>query len=404
MKQAIKYSNNYVGIVDKPMRKGITLFANKSWQKAYDLLHFDNENSEANLFAAFAKLYCAAQLELKTAQKDAEIVLDYTDFEFWAYLKEHNFPRYARRFAYHFLAFLEKEKSNFDNALNYINEALSINSPIDDLDDIPLLELKAEIYLAQKEETLAFFTIQRILNSDPENQTFAAIIKTTEYMDFLKTNNMEKFKKGTNTETAIEALNRYKAFLKLFIVTTENFEMDELEPFFFQEISEEDIQECENRLQFQFPPSYRNFILENGLFRLGEYNDYESKLLEPNVIKNLYDEIHTNYYWNDFLNDFADKKEEVLKDTKHLIPFSYGDEQLGIYFYCFDKRSLNPKTGEMAVYKFSQDDWYDFDALAMCNPETYDTYTNINLQNNFGFDKHISSLVDQQIEYLLDNE
>jgi len=399
MKQAIKYSNNYVGIVDKPMRKGITLFANKSWQKAYDLLHFDNENSEANLFTAFAKLYCAAQLELQSAQKDAENLLDYTDFEFWAYLKEHNFPRYARRFAYHFLAFLEKEKSNFDNALHYINEALSIHSPIDDLDDIPLLELKTKIYLAQKEEALAFFTIQRILNLDPENQTFEAILKTTKYSEFVEATDLENFKKGTNTETAIEALNRYKDFLKFFIATNENFEMEDLAPFFFQEVSEEEIQECENRLQFKFPPSYRKFLLNYGLFSLGKHREFESKLLPPKQMQTLYYELHI-----DWTSSCKNMKEEELEGAKHIITFSYGDESLQlVWYFGFDKRSLNTETGEMAVYKFCQDDW-NFEALEKCDPETYDNYTNNYEQNNFGFDKHISQLIDEKIAYLIENE
>ena len=399
MKQAIKYSNKYIGIVDKPMRKGISLFANKSWRKAYDLLHFDNEKSEANLFAAYAKLYCAAQLELKTAQEDAEIVLDYTDFIFWAYLEEHNFPRYARRFAYHFLAFLEKEKSNFDDALNYINEALSINSPIDDLDDIPLLELKAEIYLAQKEEALAFFIIQRIVDLDPENKTFEAVLKTTAYSDFLETHNLENFKKGTNTETAIEALNRFKDFLKLYVATNEDYEMNDLAPFFFQKVSEEEIMECEKRLQFKFPPSYRNFLLNYGLFSLGEHSDFESKLLPPKYMQTLYYELH-----NDWSSSCKNMKEEELEGAKNIIIFSFGDESLQlVWYFGFDKRSLNEETGEMAVYKFSQDYWF-FEALEKCNPETYDNYTNNYGQNNFGFDKHISQLINEKITYLIDNE
>ena len=121
MKKALEYNAKYVGVTDEQMTKATVAFANKRWQKAYDLAHFDNEKDEANLLAAFIKLYSAAQLEKSGAAEDAHILLNYTDFEFWAYLKEHNFPRYARRFAYQFLAYIEAENKNV-KVVNKINK------------------------------------------------------------------------------------------------------------------------------------------------------------------------------------------------------------------------------------------------------------------------------------------
>jgi len=384
MKQAIKYSNTYIGIVDKPMRKGIMQFANKGWKKAYDLLHFNNKNKgdknnrEANLFTAFAKLYCAAQLESKTADNDAHVLLTYTSFEFWPYLEEHNFPRYARRFAYHFLAYIETEKGNFEDALNYVDEALFINSPIDDLDNIPLFEQKISILLAMKNMESAYFSIQKLLNIDANNETFKDVINSKGYKIFLATHNLKNLIKGKENETAKEALDRYTEFLNL------NFKdciwkAEEYLPYFFGKVTETEIRKIEIKLHLVFPPSYRSFLLEYGLFKLGRWSDYESSLLEPSEINTLHKELETQ--WN---SGFIDLDKEDLEATKNLICFSYGDESLqATWYYCFDKRTLNPETGEMAVYNFSQDEW-QFEASEICTDK--------------GFDTHIVRLVNERID------
>jgi len=384
VEQAIKYSNKYIGIVDKPMRKGIMQFANKGWQKAYGLLHFNNKskddknNREANLFSAFAKLYCAAQLKSKTAENDAHVLLTYTNFEFWPYLKEHNFPRYARRFAYHFLAYIKTEKGNYEDALYDVNEALFIHSPIDDLDNIPLYEQKISILLAMKNMESAYFSIQKLLNIDAENETFKEIVSSEDYKIFLGTHNLKDFIKGKENETAKEALDRYTEFLNLnfkdCIWKTEDYL-----PYFFGKVKEDGISEIEIKLQISFPPSYRSFLLEYGLFKLGKWSDYESCLLEPNEINTLHNELEKQ--WNP---SFIDLDTKDLEATKNLICFSYGDESLqAAWYYCFDKRSLNPETGEMNIYTFSQDEW-DFTALEKCKSK--------------GFDEHIVNLVNEKID------
>ena len=386
MEQAIKYSNTHIGIVDKKMRKAIVLFANKSWQKAYDLLHFNNKNKEdknnreANLFTAFAKLYCAAQLENSTTEQDAYVLLTYTNFEFWPYLEEHNFPRYARRFACHFLAYLKNDEGNYTEALDFVDEALSINSPIDDLDDVPLYEQKISILLTMKNMESAYFSIQKLLKVDAENETFITIINTEDYKIFLTANNLENLAKGIENETAKEALDRYTKFLNLNFKDT-IWKTEDYLPNYFRKVKLVELEEVEQRLDFKFPSSYRDFVLKNGLFKLGRWNDYESSLLKPLEINTLHNELERQ--WN---SSFVELSKEDLEATKKLICFSYGDESLqATWYYCFDKRTLNPETGEMNVYAFNQDEW-QFEASEIYTDNSFNT--------------HISSLVDEKIEGL----
>ena len=381
MKQAIAYSNQYVGIVDKPMRQAISYFANKKWDKAYQLFHTNNERNEANLLAVFGQLYCAAQLELPDTEDLAQVVLAHTEFEFWPFLSEHNFPRYARRFALHYLAYAEKENGEYESALDYLGEALSINSPIDDLDDMPMLELNVEILLAMKNQDAAFVLIQKILLIDAENDSFAETTSSKEYAIFMKKNNLGSLVNGPIGETTEEALLRLTSLLKL------NFDddRDEIERFnatFFSRVKRSILAQAEERLDFRFPPSYKEFVLKKGLFKFGRWNDYESHLLAPNEIRTLHDELKAQ--WN---SGFVEMDEAQLEETRNLICFSYGDEGLqAVWYYCFDKRSLNSETGEMSVYSFCQDEW-DFSALPIC-------------QDN-GFDVHISGLVDELINSIL---
>jgi len=386
MEQAIKYSNTHIGIVDKKMRKAIVLFANKSWQKAYDLLHFNNKNKEdknnreANLFTAFAKLYCAAQLENSTTEQDAYVLLTYTNFEFWPYLEEHNFPRYARRFSCHFLAYLKNDEGNYTEALDFVDEALSINSPIDDLDDVPLYEQKISILLTMKNMESAYFSIQKLLKVDAENETFITIINTEDYKIFLAANNLENLVKGVENETAKEALDRYTKFLNLNFKDT-IWKTEDYLPNYFRKVKLVELEEVEQRLDFKFPSSYRDFVLKNGLFKLGRWNDYESSLLKPLEINTLHNELEKQ--WN---SSFVELSKEDLEATKNLICFSYGDESLqATWYYCFDKRTLNPETGEMNVYAFNQDEW-QFEASEICTDNSFNT--------------HISSLVDEKVEGL----
>lgn len=183
MKEAIKYRNKYVGVVDKEMTKATILLTSKKWQEALNLLHTKNDSDEANLFAAFSIFYCAAHLELDNATKKAKKVLDHTNFTFWPYLEEHNFPRYARRFALRFLSYMAYEKGKYKKALKYINEALDIDSPIDDLDNTEFLEMKIRILLKIDKED-AYFTIKKLLKLDSKNDSFKEIITSKEYINY----------------------------------------------------------------------------------------------------------------------------------------------------------------------------------------------------------------------------
>jgi len=382
VEQAIKYSNTYIGIVDKPMRQAIMQFANKGWKKATQLFHTNNENQEANLLASFGLLYSYARLDdTKNALKYADAVLEHTNFEFWPYLEEHNFPRYARRFALHYLAYDAKENQQFTEAHDYLNEAIGIDSPIDDLDDIPLLETKVSVFLAANEMDAAYNQIQKIGLIDIDNTAFIEIVQSEEFVQYMEEHNLEPLKKGVKNETAKEALDRFKKFLKIYF---EN-DMDEINnynPVFFRKAKLIELESVEQKFDFKFPPSYRDFVLKHGLFKLGRWNDYESCLLDPTEINTLHNELDKQ--WN---SSFVELNEEDLEATKNLICFSYGDESLqAAWYYCFDKRTLNPETGEMNIYTFSQDEW-DFTALEMCT--------------NKGFDEHVVKLINEKIEEFL---
>jgi len=381
MKKALEYNAKYVGVTDEQMTKATVAFANKRWQKAYDLAHFDNEKDEANLLAAFIKLYSAAQLEKPDAAEDAHILLNYTDFEFWVYLEEHNFPRYARRFAYQFLAYIEAENKNYNDALNYIEEALFIGSPIDNLDNIPLYEQKIQILLDSNKTEEAFYCIQRLLKRDENNDTFSEIIQSKDYQEYLKSYNLDDLISGKPGETAKEALERYKRFLNLHYRGNDEL-IESLSPYFFAKVSEEEILEAEERLGFKFPPSYRNFVLEYGLFQMGNGDSYESSLFEPGEINTLYSILKDE--WN------TDIEEIDFEGAKECIVFSYGDESLQmVYYYYFDKRTLNPETGEMRIEPFDQDEWLFDNPSSMCQCDA--------------FDAHISEgVVDRLIKNILD--
>lgn len=186
MEKAIEFFNQYVGVVDMPMRKAVGKFLEKKWHEALELFHTNNDTDEANILASFGLLYSAAQLEDERAEEYANRLLGFTNFQFWPYLKEHSFPRYARRFALHYLAYANNEKNNFWEALGLIEEALSIDSPIDDLDNSPLLETKAQICLNNNQLKAAYTTIHKLKRIDPENTSFEEITKSDSYQKYFE--------------------------------------------------------------------------------------------------------------------------------------------------------------------------------------------------------------------------
>jgi len=219
------------------------------------------------------------------------------------------------------------------------------------------------------------------MRMDPANAAFSEIIQSEEFTNFLKKNDLASFVTGAVGETAEDALGRLSSFLKL------NFDddRDEIKRFdvkFNGRVKKSILAQAEERLAIQFPPSYRAFILEKGLFQFGMWNDYESCLLAPNEMRTLHDELEAQWH-----PGFLEMDEVQLEATKQLICFSYGDEGLqAVWYYCFDKRSRNPETGEMSVYSFCQDEWI-FDALPICEGQ--------------GFNVHVSQLVDEQIGLFL---
>lgn len=194
-----------------------------------------------------------------------------------------------------------------------------------------------------------------------------------------------EFESGTLNETAKEAITRYNRFLSFFYTDDEDEIENNKAIFHLPKITEDELSKTEERLNFKFPPSYRNFVLENGMLSFNTEFGEDSVMLEINKVSSLY--IELNNEWQEDVNVFEKngKGEKLKNETENLICFSFGDSSLQmVWYYYFDKRSLNIQTGEMSIGEFSQDNWF-FEPLLVSESN--------------GFDEHIVKLVNEKIEY-----
>jgi len=177
------------------------------------------------------------------------------------------------------------------------------------------------------------------------------------------------FVKGNRNEGAIDSIKRLNLFVESYLKENEEqYKMKEedeyfdevqdlyayeVKPIFTKNVSKSDILETEERININFPKSYTDFILENGLFKWGSG---DCEFLHPSKIIKLEDVLR-----EEFSFDINDPKNENHKEKiESLICFSHGDEgRQSIYFYCFDQLTLNKSTGEMSVVKFRQDEWFN---------------------------------------------
>lgn len=202
---------------------------------------------------------------------------------------------------------------------------------------------------------------------------------------------LEELKVGPENETAEQAVKRLDKVIDL-IQKSENVDEDFLEelddfhrPFKLEDVNEEQLSQYEEKLGVIFPPSYKEFVLKNGLIQFGKKNDTCRRMFFE--YQPLTTELHA---WQ----IDADKKytKDIKEKIDKLITFSYGDAGLQIcWFHCFDYNSLNPKTGEVFIYNFDQDETntlLDDYSETMCEVK--------------GFDCHMSEIVDEEIEFLLD--
>lgn len=255
-------------------------------------------------------------------------------------------------------------------------------------------------YYASAGDTMEYFPensfknawkAERIVGSSPKAYDFYD--KTGRLLSIQGDNasELKKLKTAPENETAEQAINRLN---KVITLLKENKDLDEEiieeldilhKPYRTQTVSEKDLIGYEENLGIQFPPSYKEFVLKHGFIKFGEVNDFNRMLFSDYSV--LSDSLA---YWG------IDSDKAFSKETKNkldkIITFSYGDEGLQIeWFHCFDYNTLNPETGEVSVMDFCQDD------------------SNTPLENSStvicqgrGFDKHMSIIVNREIELLLD--
>lgn len=137
-------------------------------------------------------------------------------------------------------------------------------------------------------------------------------------------------------ETADEAFERFKQVTKLLGYASC--------PSYKQEITIEELENEEERLNFKLPQSYKDFVTKHGLI---SYAEPEREMLFPfrTLTEALMDE---DDGW-DMSQEEIEEAYEDIEIPNNLIIFSYGDDSLQKeYYHCFDK------DGE--VYDFCQDD------------------------------------------------
>ncbi|WP_108866300.1 SMI1/KNR4 family protein [Aquimarina aquimarini] len=200
-----------------------------------------------------------------------------------------------------------------------------------------------------------------------------------------------RYVKGPDSETAIQAIRRYEKVIKTIqkeVDITEDFEEDlELywKPYFYKQISEDELQKHEISLGIVFPPSYKEFVVKYGLLIFGKESQCNRKMFLD--YETMTDALKD--YWNIDVEkeDSIEAKERLNK----VFIFSTGDESLqSVYYHCLDFNTLNKETGEVSIVNFNQDEWGYFiedERKEMCNTR--------------GFDKHIRILVDEAIDDLL---
>ena len=189
---------------------------------------------------------------------------------------------------------------------------------------------------------------------------------------------IEEYMVGKDTETAIEALERFEMFIKIYFTDDSEHEFT---VNYSSKVTEDNLLKIESKFNFSFPPSYKNFVLEKGIIRIGEMG---IPLMEIESIGTLYSKLQ--YEWDETFNDIEESHKEELEKSKELITFSYGEDEQSNWYYCFDKRSLNQDTGEMNIYSFCQDYWF-FEEEERCEGRC--------------FDNHFIELINEKIDYIV---
>lgn len=360
----------------------------KAYQSARNILKDDAKNLSA--------LNCLmnTSYELKKPKESIEagtrIISSIDQSTLFPYVEEHSYYRQLLREAYNLRAWIAYEAGkDLPKALEEVNMALSITSPIDKDPNInAYVDTKVRILLKLNRTKEAYATAEKALRKDPDIRDLQDIKSSEAYKKYVAEVHQSgwgKYIKGSGTETAIEALNRYENFIKLY-------EKDTGQPLPYHQLkwyknkfSTKELQEVEKKLNITLPPDYVKFVTTYGNFSILEgYN-----LLNPKEITRLSDALRKEWEIN------LDKKctPKQRENLDNLICFGYGEEdQQDVWYYVFSYKTRNSQTGYMEVQPYNQDDWWDLTKA----PE------HIYSDKRGGFDAYISELVDSLIQNIIE--
>ncbi|HLO52909.1 MAG TPA: SMI1/KNR4 family protein [Saprospiraceae bacterium] len=382
---------------EKILKEMSVHYTDKNYQKSYNLALKVLEIDSKNLSALHCKLFSAFEIKQSDACIEAAdaIIAVIDRSTLFPYLEEDSRKRQLLRFAYNLKAWISYEKSEnkavLEKALENINTALSITSPIDKDEYMnAYMDTKVRILLKLNRNNEAYSTARIALKSDPLFRDLRDIKESEGYKNYLTQLNISgwgKYQKGIETETAIEAFRRYENFIKLYAKD----EGEEVE-FYHQiewkkeKFKKKEIEEVEKKLNIKFPKEYIDFVTKYGNFSIsGGYF-----LLKPHEIIRLSDALKTE--WN---VDIEKKCNAAQRDNlRNLICFGTGEEgSQDIWYYCFSMKTLHPTTQFMDVIEYNQDDWWH---LTESPGYKYE-------HKRSGFDLYISELVDQLINDILED-
>ncbi len=367
-------------------------YMSREYEKAYQSASNILKDDAKNLSALNCLMNSAYELKKpkEAVEASTKIISSIDQSTLFPYLEEHSFYRQLLREAYNLRAWICYETGkDLSKALEDVNRALSITSPIDKDPNLnAYVDTKVRILLKLNRTKEAYATAEKALRQDPDIRDLQDIKSSEAYKKYVSEVHQSgwgKYTKGSATETAIEALNRYESFIKLYEKDTEQPLPYHQLKWYKNKFSQKELQEVEKRLNITLPQDYVKFVTTYGNFSIQEgYN-----LLNPKEITRLSDALRKEWEIN------LDKKctPKQRENLDNLICFSYGTEdQQDVWYYVFSYKTRNPQTGYMEVQPYNQDDWWD---LTKAPERTYS-------DKRGGFDAYISDLVDSLIQNIME--